>query len=63
MTYTKSAVICRAALARSPLTMRITRHGGCTWAFGNRLFSPAVVNWLIERGEAIRIGNIVMEIK
>ena len=59
MTYSKSAVICRAALARSPLTMRITRHGGCTWAFGARRFSPAVVNWLIKRGEAIRDGNEV----
>src|SRR5216684_692661 len=54
MTYTKSAAICRAALARSPLTL--SRNG--MWAFGKRMFSPACVKWLIGRGEAVRVGNV-----
>jgi hypothetical protein len=54
MTYIKSAVICRAALARSPLIRRDRM-----WAFGKRMFSVACVNWLISRGEAIQIGNVV----
>ena len=59
MTYTKSAVICRAALARSPLTMKVYRNGGLMWMFGKRLFSPATVKFLIDRGEAVQIGNVV----
>jgi hypothetical protein len=59
MTYIKSAAICRAALARSHLTMKVYRHGGLMWMFGKRCFSPATVKYLIDRGEAIQIGNVV----
>lgn len=55
MIYTKSAAVCRAALAKSPLTM----HRNGMWAFGKRLFSPATVKFLIDRGEAVQIGNVV----
>jgi hypothetical protein len=54
ISYAKSGAICRAALARSPLIRR-----GRMWAFGKRLFSVAVVNWLIGRGDAVRVGNEV----
>lgn len=60
MKYVKSAAICRAALARAPLQIKINPNGGCTWAFGHRLFSSAVVNALIAAGEAIRVGNEVL---
>jgi hypothetical protein len=59
VSYAKSGAICRAALARGILTMRTGRNGGLMWAFGKRLFSPATVNFLIGRGEAIRDGNTV----
>lgn len=62
MRYTKSAAVCRAALALAPLKIKINSAGGCTWAFGHRLFSAAVVNALITAGEAIRIGNEVWPI-
>jgi hypothetical protein len=55
VSYAKSAAICRAALARSPLTL--SRNG--MWAFGKRMFSSATINWLIGRGEAVRVGNVV----
>jgi hypothetical protein len=57
VSYAKSAIICRAALARSPLTM----HRNGMWSFGKRkrLFSPACVKWLISRGEAVQVGNEV----
>jgi hypothetical protein len=60
--YAKSAVICRAALALAPLKIKINPNGGCTWAFGHRLFSAAGVNALILAGEAVRIGNEVWPI-
>jgi hypothetical protein len=59
MSYAKSAVVCRAALALAPLQMKINLHGGCSWAFGRRAFSAGVVAWLIAKGEAIREGNTV----
>lgn len=58
MNYAKSAIICRAALKRGELSIV---HIGNTvhWSFGRRLFSAAVVAWLIEAGEAEQVGNIV----
>lgn len=60
MKYSKSAVICRAALALSPLTLKVNAHGGCSWMFGRRAFSSSVVAWLISTGEAVRIGDVVV---
>jgi hypothetical protein len=57
VSYAKSAAICRAALARSPLTL--SRNGMWSFSKRNRLFSSACVNWLIGRGEAVRVGNVV----
>jgi hypothetical protein len=59
VSYAKSAAICRAALARSPLEMKVYSKGGLMWMFGKRMFSPATVKYLIDRGEAIQIGNVV----
>ena len=58
MNYEKSAIICRAALKRGELTIV---HIGNTvhWAYRRRLFSAAAVAWLIEAGEAERVGDIV----
>jgi hypothetical protein len=58
--YEKGAVICRAALAKGPLVLQIKApSSGCVWVFGKRAFSPNTVRWLIDRGEAVREGNIV----
>ena len=46
---------CRAALRAGHLTLSSNK-----WAFGRRLFHPAVVNALIDNGEAIRVGDHVV---
>jgi hypothetical protein len=54
--YEKSATICRAALQREAL--QLVRIGNTiSWGYRDRLFSAAVVQWLIANGEAVRMGD------
>jgi hypothetical protein len=46
--------VCRAALARGPLT-----RDGKHWRFGRRRFSNATVKQLIDDGAAVRDGDTV----
>lgn len=59
MSAASTQAVCRAALQRGPLVLRRRSNGIPDWKFGRRAFSERTVAPLIERGEAVRIGDVV----